>query len=184
MRPACACVSGGEGHLFPLWWARAAVTTFACHAWGGPTRGSRPQVGCSPVGLLHHLRVTGSCDEVTLRRGHRGIRPHLRVVSAKGRFLRSRPMSADGLVRSCRRAASRDEGVRAPRGDEWWVSVRFVTGGARGPTGVPMALVPGVMSGRSSLVHRNDVAPTWNAPREFLVLHSRTKQVLHAPSRQ
>ena len=29
-----------------------------------------------------------------------------------------------------------------------------------------MALAPGVMSGRRSLVHRNDVAPTWNAPRE------------------
>ena len=29
-----------------------------------------------------------------------------------------------------------------------------------------MVLAPGVMSGRRSLVHRNDVAPTWNAPRE------------------
>ena len=29
-----------------------------------------------------------------------------------------------------------------------------------------MALAPGVMSGRSSLVHRNGAAPTWNAPRE------------------
>ena len=115
MRPACACVSGGEGHLFPLWWASAAVTTFACHGWGAPTRGSRPQVGCSPVGLLHHLRVTGSRDEVTLPRGHRGIRPHLPGGRQRGDSFRSRPMSADGLVRSCRRAASRDEGVRAPR---------------------------------------------------------------------
>ena len=78
----------------------------------------------------------------------------------------SRPKSADGPLWSCRRAASRDDGVRGLRAllVVCPVSIRHRehvrTGGYSDGTG------PGVMSGRRSLVHRNGMAPTWNAPRE------------------
>ena len=49
------------------------------------------------VGVPRHLRLTGP-------RGIAGCGP-LPGGHARGRSLRSRPMSADGLVRSCRRAA-------------------------------------------------------------------------------
>ena len=116
---------------------------------------SRRMAQCGRVGVPPLLRFMGPRGDVTLPRGHRGVRcplPGGRQGGDSFGLAPSRRMAQCGRVGMPHAVTM---GISPNRHRE---HVR--TGGYSDGTG------PGVMSGRRSLVHRNDVAPAWNAPRE------------------
>ena len=156
MRSACTSVTGLEVHSYSVV-GKCCGSSSLASVGGPPFVGSAPRPAVSPVGLPHQLG-TGPRDDVTLPKGHRGVRtPSWGAAMAgfscgRDPAAMTRPGVCSGVEYGChtstwsmvrRKSTSR---AHTRRG-----SVR--TNGhpiARGGTGVT--------SGRSSLVHRNDVA--------------------------